>query len=556
MIGKGIFGKSFGTLLRYVEDGRKSEGVLGYTLGSGHRLGPIQYANLAARTPERAAAEMRLVANRSTRVEKPVFHLIVALHPSESEDSNALRLQNAALEIVRKLGLSEHQAVYAVHMEKKHLHCHVAINRVGPNGRAWEMWRSARRIEHACREVEIELGFRPHQEFQKAHDCRLGQQLSPAQRLNYVDPGTWSTKQRRVYEQTGRLPQTMRPRRSKFQTQALAAGMREKIAHLFEGGASWSIAMRRLRDAGFDVELVQTRNRRGLRIIRRDGKAVPASAIDRKFSLANLESRWGEFPAELCRSAAPDTQPGIPRYVVAAHAALEPLYASRVAAVRDKRKGPLAALRLEELQSIAALRQTFIEDSKAIRSARGRVEKDGITALYTHCLARFRTQIRQLRARFTSRRKQILSHHPLPKWVDFVVQQAKKLVQAAVSILAWLRRHRDRTISEHRILPRGLCTPPEVFEHFRFTPKLIEDTGCVLYTDDKNRPAFIDRGDDIVVLLPQDRILGLTGNPDFLHVGAALRHADGKWGSCNASGRKDAVLVLCGGCIPQIAQLS
>ncbi len=109
---------------------------------------------------ETAAAEMRIVAVRSKRVEQPVYHLIVAWH----EDEKPTRDDMFAIghELLERINLAAHQALLCRHPEAKaglvpgsgrHFELHLMVNRVGPDGRAAAMRNDYAIIERAVADI-------------------------------------------------------------------------------------------------------------------------------------------------------------------------------------------------------------------------------------------------------------------------------------------------------------------------------------------------------------------------------------------------------------------
>ena len=151
-------------------------------------LGTVEYRNLASDNRRDAAREMEIVARRSERCKKPFLHYAIAWPPNEKPSEE--RMVEAMDRTLAKMGLQQHQAVYAVHREKDHLHIHAAINRV-IEGRAWSRFKSFNRLAEASLEVEKEMGFLPREQFAKHIADR---EVKP------------TAKQQRIYERTGVEP--------------------------------------------------------------------------------------------------------------------------------------------------------------------------------------------------------------------------------------------------------------------------------------------------------------------------------------------------------------
>lgn len=114
-----------------------------------------------------AAAEMHLVASRSQRTQRAVYHVILAW----AEEEQAGRDDQFAIghELLDRIGLSAHQAMLVRHSEAKagavpgagrHFELHLMINRVGPDGRAAAMRDDYAVVERAVADIAAARAMR------------------------------------------------------------------------------------------------------------------------------------------------------------------------------------------------------------------------------------------------------------------------------------------------------------------------------------------------------------------------------------------------------------
>lgn len=543
MIAKAVFGRRFDPLLAYISEGGHCErSYLGYMTHAGHRLGGVYYANLAADTPERAAREMAFIAKTSQRVQKPVMQLVISLHPAESnhkDKAQRKRLAEAAQQILVKLGLGDHQAVYAIHLEKDHMHCHVAANRVKHDGTVWPMWRSAERIQAACHSVAHEMGYMVVPK--KTRRTEATQEVGR--------PTGWTGRQLKSYEKTGAIPTATRAN-TKAQRARLADEIRPAMGDVLAKCLSWAEAINELTDHGFSLALYQKSSRRGLQIVRQDGLRVASSAIARDFSLLALERRWGPLPNIVCEAKAQPLQEptkrtaaeslaslDAPNYVKDAHHRLSTEYRQLTEPVLAERSKALMDARQSERLEIDEAKRKFGDEIRTLRPLG--LRRKAMRFMISVASQELRTVVAGIRQKYQAKREQIKDNHGVPAWLDFLVGKAQKLVQDAITILNWLRRHLDRRPLAHRLIPiNGMRTPPEYFEHLGFRAT-VTDNGTIEYEDELKRQAFADRGEDIVVYTNEE------GRPKWKHMGAALKHGDAKWGGCSSpTEERDGNLVF------------
>jgi len=109
---------------------------------------------------ETAALEMTATASQS-KAKDPLFHLIVSWDEGEQPTYEQAR---AALDVqMRHLGLAGLQYTAALQNDGVggKYHIHAVINRIDPTTHvARDMWQSKERMQAACREVELEQGWR------------------------------------------------------------------------------------------------------------------------------------------------------------------------------------------------------------------------------------------------------------------------------------------------------------------------------------------------------------------------------------------------------------
>lgn len=122
----------------------------------------LSVANIGSNDAPGIAAEMRAVAEMSSRIQLPVWHTVLSWAPGEPVNREQ-KLKAAALycELVGA-SLERHQVAVYEHKDKEHPHLHIYINRVPIDGGA------ALRCDHnyarnvkATRQIREQLGMTP-----------------------------------------------------------------------------------------------------------------------------------------------------------------------------------------------------------------------------------------------------------------------------------------------------------------------------------------------------------------------------------------------------------
>ena len=267
MIGKAGIGSGFRGLLDYLlagSDGQQHD-----------RVEWLSVRNMMTDDPDLVPAILHATAARSTRVEKPVYHLVISLDPEERLERE--QLEGVVDRTLRDLHLEEHQAVVVAHRDTEHPHVHVMLNRVHPEtGLTWHNGHDFARIERSLRHQERELGMR---EVPGRHFVLPGQERHRDVNL--------STGARLEAERTGEKP--------------FGEQVRELAREALLKAESWEALHRELAEVGLYVE------RRGRGLVLSNGKRrVKASFVDRQASRGGLEQRLGPFvapPSELVAQA-------------------------------------------------------------------------------------------------------------------------------------------------------------------------------------------------------------------------------------------------------------
>lgn len=129
--------------------GRSFKGAIAYIVHdpdqaeTDERVLFVQTRNLRTNDPEKAAKVMAYTAMHAAelkaeagikatgrKTDSPVYHLSLSWIPGEQPSQAAM--MDAGEAALKVLGYSEHEAVYAAHGDKAHLHLHIVVNRVHP----------------------------------------------------------------------------------------------------------------------------------------------------------------------------------------------------------------------------------------------------------------------------------------------------------------------------------------------------------------------------------------------------------------------------------------
>ena len=127
---------------------------------AGSCVGAVRITNCNADTP--ALAIMEILAtqslNKRSRGDR-TYHLVVSFEPGERPAP--AQIENIENELCAAIGLSSHQRISALHLDRAHLHLHIAINKVDPATlRCIEPYYDKRKLMKACDELRSSTAWR------------------------------------------------------------------------------------------------------------------------------------------------------------------------------------------------------------------------------------------------------------------------------------------------------------------------------------------------------------------------------------------------------------
>ncbi len=229
---------------------------------------------------ETAAIEMEAVAVLSRRCKDPVYHLIVAY--AEGEYPTREQVVSDAERLLRAIGMERNQYVLAAHQDTDNYHAHVIANRIGPEGKANDLWHERIKRERTCAEIAAERGWGIVVGHHNRDIVQRARHLyaPPPDPVRRLSDGAY-----RQLRERGELPwyESARP----------------YVLDAVDRAQDWSELHERLAAHGVLAKLVPRGGRiRGLAFAEGSERGAPgcaASRIDAGCALPALERRFGPF---------------------------------------------------------------------------------------------------------------------------------------------------------------------------------------------------------------------------------------------------------------------
>lgn len=266
------FGNSFQANIHYNLYGNKAE-------PNPHKCAWHVSRNMFTDDLDAAGKVMEATASQS-KTPKPAYHFSIDWDRSEERLLNQDKCIEAADQVLEKIGLAEHQALYFWHVDADHPHMHVVVNRVDEQtGKAWDMWKSKENLERATHEVAQEMAFLQvpgkHNEMDYAPDKNKEATRSREERATETKLKPWSKEQ---------IPD-----------------VKADIGNAFYHASSWSDLSDTLADTGYELRT------KGQGLIITDGtNYTQLSKMGKQVRLTALEEKFGKTFAEHANSNALD----------------------------------------------------------------------------------------------------------------------------------------------------------------------------------------------------------------------------------------------------------
>jgi hypothetical protein len=138
-----------------------------YLPGKGGKDRPERVAwkyarNLSTDEQELAAEIMEATAAQNTRCKNPAYHFMVSFDPKDAKAGKITQdaMREIAEDIIKRMGLSEYQALVYAHHDKDHPHMHFLVNRIHPGTlKAYSRHEDGKRLHAVCRDIAKERGL-------------------------------------------------------------------------------------------------------------------------------------------------------------------------------------------------------------------------------------------------------------------------------------------------------------------------------------------------------------------------------------------------------------
>lgn len=144
-------------MIAKISKGGSFRGALNYVLGK--EKAELIGGNMSGETARELAAEYGRIRQIKEDIEKPVYHVSLAL--PEGESFTPEQWQVVAGDYLSQMGLdpSKYQYIVAQHQDTKHQHVHIIANRIALDGELFNVFRDQIKSKDVCRRLEAKYGL-------------------------------------------------------------------------------------------------------------------------------------------------------------------------------------------------------------------------------------------------------------------------------------------------------------------------------------------------------------------------------------------------------------
>lgn len=133
----------------------------------------VYKAHLAGETPSEVTQEFKILQDTNSRCQKNTLSFVLSPTVEDGKKLNVKKLEELTGRFVKQMKLQQHQAMAFVHRDKKHLHVHLYVNRIGFDGKAYNDSYIGKQSQLAAEKVAKEMHLTTAREVQQAKQQSL-----------------------------------------------------------------------------------------------------------------------------------------------------------------------------------------------------------------------------------------------------------------------------------------------------------------------------------------------------------------------------------------------
>lgn len=123
--------------------------------------------HLAGDNPKEITEEFKIIQSQNERCKKNTLSFILSPTIKDGKDLEKQQLKEMTERFLKEMRLRERQAIAFVHRDKRHVHVHLYVNRIGFDGKAYRDNYIGKRSQQAAEKVARDMGLTRVREVQR-----------------------------------------------------------------------------------------------------------------------------------------------------------------------------------------------------------------------------------------------------------------------------------------------------------------------------------------------------------------------------------------------------
>jgi len=144
----------------------------------------VHSQHLAGRTPKEITGEFKIIQEQNKRCKNNTLSFVLSPTIEDGKNLGQEKLKKITERFIQKMDLKDHQAIAFVHRDKRHVHVHLYVNRIGFDGKAYKDNFIGKRSQLAAQEVAQEMGMITVKDVQREKQNELKEIRSQIRRIH------------------------------------------------------------------------------------------------------------------------------------------------------------------------------------------------------------------------------------------------------------------------------------------------------------------------------------------------------------------------------------
>jgi len=155
------------------------------------KLGAMEISRnkVVGETPREIATEFRIFQNLNSKCGKNTFSMVLSPSIPDGDKLSSTDFAKLTEDFLKRMKLDDHQFISFLHIDEKHKHLHIYVNRIDFDGKAYKDHFISKKAQRIAESVAKEWGFTTAKEIQQQKEQQLSSYIKEVhQRVLSVMP--------------------------------------------------------------------------------------------------------------------------------------------------------------------------------------------------------------------------------------------------------------------------------------------------------------------------------------------------------------------------------